>query len=105
MTKITPIVDAIALIQSNDVLAVSGYGTNAVPEHLLAGLQERFLESEEPEGLTLVYAGGIGDGKEGGLNRIGHEKLLKRVIGGHYGLIPAIETLAVENKIEAYNLP
>jgi propionate CoA-transferase len=105
MSKITPIADAIALIQSGDVLAVSGYGTNAVPEQLLAGLQERFLDTQMPEELTLVYAGGIGDGKDGGLNRIGHERLLKRVIGGHYGLIPAIEKLAVENKIEAYNLP
>lgn len=105
MSKIIPIDDAIALIQPGDVLAVSGYGTNAVPEQLLAGLQARFLETETPEGLTLVYAGGIGDGKDRGLNRLGHEKLLKRVIGGHYGLIPAIEKLAVENKIEAYNLP
>lgn len=105
MTKITPITDAIALIQSGDVLAVSGYGTNAVPEQLLAGLQQRFVETQTPEDLTLVYAGGIGDGKDGGLNRIGHEGLLKRVIGGHYGLIPTIEKLAVENKIEAYNLP
>jgi propionate CoA-transferase len=105
MSKITPIDDAIALIQTGDILAVSGYGTNAVPEQLLAGLQKRFLETETPEGITLVYAGGIGDGKDRGLNRLGYEKLLKKVIGGHYGLIPAIEKLAVDNKIEAYNLP
>jgi propionate CoA-transferase len=105
MSKIIPVEDAIALIQDGDVLAISGYGTNGVPEKLLAGLESRFLEYGEPRDLTLVFAGGIGDGKDRGLNRLGHDKLLKRVIGGHYGLIPKIETLARENRIEAYNFP
>jgi len=105
MSKITPVADAIALIQDRDVVAVSGYGTNGVPEYLLAGLESRFTESGDPNGLTLVFAGGIGDGGDRGLNRIGHAGLLKRVIGGHYGLIPKIEKLARDNQIEAYNFP
>jgi propionate CoA-transferase len=105
MNKVIPVEDAIALIQDSDVVAVSGYGTNGVPEKLLAGLETRFLETNTPEDLTLIFAGGIGDGKDRGLNRLGHERLLKRVIGGHYGLIPRIEKLARENRIEAYNFP
>ena len=105
MSKIIPVEDAVALIQHGDVVAVSGYGTNGVPEKLLAGLETRFSETSEPAGLTLMFAGGIGDGKDRGLNRLGHERLLKRVIGGHYGLIPKIEKLARENCIEAYNFP
>ncbi len=105
MSKIIPIEDAVALIQDGDVVAVSGYGTNGVPEKLLAGLESRFKETQEPNDLTLMFAGGIGDGKDRGLNRLGHAGLLKRVIGGHYGLIPKIEALARENRIEAYNFP
>jgi propionate CoA-transferase len=105
MHKIIPVEDAVALIQDADVVAVAGYGTNGVPEKLLAGLETRFSESRQPKDLTLMFAGGIGDGKDRGLNRLGHEGLLKRVIGGHYGLIPKIEKLARENRIEAYNFP
>jgi len=105
MSKVIPAEDAVALIQPGDVVAISGYGTNGVPEKLLAGLESRFCETSEPTDLTLVFAGGIGDGKDRGLNRLGHERLLKRVIGGHYGLIPKIEKLARENRIEAYNFP
>ena len=105
MNKVIPASDAVELIQTNDVVAVSGYGTNGVPEKILKALASRFDETQEPRDLTLLFAGGIGDAGDRGLNRIGKEGLLRRVVGGHYGLIPKIEQLAVENKIAAYNFP
>ena len=105
MNKIVSAEEAVALIQDGDVIAVSGYGTNGVPEKTLMALGNRFEETKEPNDLTLMFAGGIGDGAERGLNHLGKEGLLARTIGGHYGLIPKIERLAVENKIKAYNYP
>ena len=103
--KVISAQEAIAIVHDDDVLATSGYGGNGTPDQLLVALEERYLETKSPENITLVFAGGQGDGKEKGLNRIGHAGLLKRVIGGHYGLIPRIEKLALDNDIEAYNIP
>jgi propionate CoA-transferase len=105
LKKVISAQDAIAIVQDEDVLASSGYGGHGTADQLLLALEQRFLDNGSPRNLTLVFAGGQGDGKGKGLNRLGHEGLLKRVIGGHYGLIPTIEKLAVENKIEAYNIP
>ena len=105
LKKVISAQDAIAIVQDEDVLATSGYGGNGTPDQLIVSLEKRFLETGSPKNLTLVFAGGQGDGKEKGLNHLGHAGLLKRVIGGHYGLIPEIEKLAVGNKIEAYNIP
>ncbi|HEY4911168.1 MAG TPA: CoA-transferase, partial [Methylomirabilota bacterium] len=103
--KVLSVADAVALVRDGDTVATTGYGGNGTPDHLFLELERRFLDTGGPRGLTLVHAGGQGDGKERGLNHLGHEGLLRRVIGGYYGLAPRIERLALEGKIEAYNLP
>ena len=103
--KIITATEAAALVQSGDTIATSGFVGIGTPDELLLALAERFVADSEPRGLTLLFAAGQGDGHERGLNRLGHEGLLRRVIGGHWGLIPKVGRLAVENLIEAYNLP
>ena len=103
--KIVSAEEAVAIIHDGDVLATTGYGGNGTPERLLIALEKRFLDSDSPANLTLVHATGQGDGREKGLNHLAHEGLLKRVIGGYFGLTPALEKLINANKIEAYNFP
>lgn len=96
---------AAALIRDGDTVTTSGFVGIGVPDALLAAVSDRFLETKAPRNLSLLFAAGQGDGKERGLNRLGHDGLLKRVIGGHWGLIPKVAALALDDRIEAYNLP
>jgi len=103
--KIVSAKEAVRVIRDGDTVATGGFVGIGFAEEIAVKLEEYFLETSRPRGLTLIYAAGQGDGQEKGLNHFGHEGLVKRVIGGHWGLVPKLQKLAVENKIIAYNLP
>ncbi|MBE5868636.1 MAG: 3-oxoacid CoA-transferase [Lachnospiraceae bacterium] len=106
MVKILSATEAIAeYIKDGDTIAFGGFVGAAHPEELSVAIQKRFLEQGSPRNLTVVYAAGQGDGKERGLNHLGEEGLVGKLIGGHWGLVPRLQKLALENKVAAYNLP
>ena len=97
--------EAASWVKDGDTITTSGFVASGMPEALTKALEQRFLETGSPKNLTLYYAAAQGNRDGSGADHFAHEGMLKRVIGGHYNLVPALGKLITDNKLEAYNLP
>jgi propionate CoA-transferase len=105
-SKFMTAAEAAILIQDGDTVGLMGGGGGLMEaSHMFEAIQERFLTTQRPRNLTVMHALGIGDKKTKGMNCFAHEGMVRRVIGGHWVWSPAMQQLALNEKIEAYILP
>ena len=91
-------------IKDDSTIATIGMTLVSASESVLKAIEKRFLETGSPNHLTLVHSCGQSD-RERGIQHFAHEKMLYRIIGGHWGLQPRMMELIADNKILAYNIP
>ena len=103
--KIVTAHEAVALIRDGDTVVAEGFAGQCFAEELTLALEARFLQTGAPRDLTLAFTVAQGNREGRGFDRLCHEGLLKRAIGGHWGMAGELGKMAVDNTIEAYNLP
>jgi propionate CoA-transferase len=103
--KIITAAEAVALVRDGDTIVVEGFASQCFAEELTLALEERFLKTGTPKDLTLAFTVAQGNRAERGTDRLAYEGLLKAAIGGHWGMSNELGKMAVDGKIEAYNLP
>lgn len=95
---------AAAMIRDGSTIATIGMTLVSASETILKAVEKRFLETGSPNHLTLVHSCGQSD-RDRGIQHFAHEKMLYRIIGGHWGLQPKMMELIAGNKILAYCIP
>jgi len=116
MSKVISAEQAASLIKDGDTVGAAAIVMAGWPEDLAVAMEKRFLETGHPAGITLVHSSGIGDFVSGtessgfrpkgrGTNHFAHPGMVKRWIGGHTGLSPAMAKMIIDGEIEGYNFP
>jgi len=103
--KILTAVEAALLVNNNDTITSSGFVGSGCPEALTKALEQRFLQTGEPNNLTYFFPGSQGNRDGRGAEHFAHKGMLKRMIAGHYNTAPAIGKMILNNELEGYNLP
>src|SRR3569832_2462197 len=90
--KIVSAAEAAGLIHDGDTVATGGFVGVGFAENIAVALEQRFLAARNssggqgsPHNQTQNNTTKQNDNKKRGLNHLGHEGRLRRVIGGHWG--------------------
>lgn len=106
MSKVVSARQALEHIADGATVGILGSGGGVCePTYLLKQLGEYYKATGAPRNLTLLHANGIGDKDTYGTDALAIEGLVKRDIAGHWAMAPKMAQLALDEKIEAYNLP
>ncbi|MDR3175182.1 MAG: hypothetical protein LBU06_01425 [Desulfovibrio sp.] len=98
--------EAARLIKNGATVATVGFIGMGHPREIDVAIEKRFLETGEPNNLTLAIGASQANPAENtGLNRLVKEGLLSRVIAGHLNLQKDLAGLVNAEKLDAWNLP
>ncbi len=106
MVQIIDAAEVAGLIPNGATLYSTGMGLAGFAEEVALAVSEAFERSGCPRDLTLYHSTGVGNGRDRGMHHFAHEGLLKRIVGGHFGVGGARQMkLVMDGRVEAYNLP
>ena len=99
--------EAARLIPDGGSVLVCGCLSMLEPDATLAGIEARFLAEGRPRDLTVIHPVMVGSRKGAGINRLAHDGLMRRVIGGSFSIFADYEITGMikQDRVEAFNLP
>jgi len=97
--------EAAYMIPNGITFGSNGFMGTTFAEEIAMEIEKRFLETGEPNNLTLVFCAAQGDNDRRGLQHLAHEHLIRRTIGAHYGMARKLGELVVQNKVIGYDFP
>jgi len=96
--------EAVSMIKDGDTVCTIAMTMVSASESILKEVEKSFLAEGHPSKLTLVHSCGQSDRKDG-IQHLAHERLIKRIVGSHWGLQPKWMDMISMNQVEAYCLP
>ncbi|MCP1714027.1 propionate CoA-transferase [Kerstersia gyiorum] len=104
--KLITATQAGALIRDDATLFLGGLAMSSLPEEILQGIEQHYLETGHPRQLTTWACGAVGNSGNGGMKHFAHEGMIRRTIAGHFGQTGAeMMKMVYDGKVEAYNFP
>lgn len=97
--------EAADLIKDGDTLGCQGIIATSIPQSLLNGLRDRYLETGSPKNIRLFYESGIGDNGDWGMNALALEGLIGELHTSHVGTTPKMKALVDANAFPCFMVP